>query len=209
MSDPKRYYRKKLTSYGLIYIGGEEVKMSVKNLSITGLLAELSGDSPIQTIQELFSAISVSTKVDLYLPEMRLMGEAEVVRADLIEDHIYLALEFTHLSHDVENTLYKRKVYRKELVSPGQIVFNKKKYTFTTRNVSVTGLMIHLPEKVEVEVDTHTIFDFKLLKLRGEIRVVWVDAAEDGGTYMGLEYMHMEKTDIKGVPRFAAPPEKG
>ncbi len=207
MSDPKRYYRKNLTSHGLIYIGGEEVEMSVKNLSITGLLAELSSSSPIQTIEDLFNAISASTKVDLYLPDMRLMGEAEVVRADLVEGHIHLALVFTHISHDVENTLYKRKAYRKDIISPGQIVFNKKKYAFTTRNVSVTGLMVHLAEKIEVPNDTHTIFDFKLLKLRGEIRVVWSEPAEDGGTYMGLEYMHMEKTDIKGIPRFA-PPEK-
>lgn len=207
MSDPKRYYRKKLTSHGLIYIGGEEVEMSVKNLSITGLLAELSSSSPIQTIEELFNAISASTKVDLYLPDMRLMGEAEVVRADLVEDHIHLALVFTHIFHDVENTLYKRKAYRKDIISPGQIVFNKKKYAFTTRNVSVTGLMVHLAEKIEIPNGTHTIFDFKLLKLRGEIRVVWSEASEDGGTYMGLEYMHMEKTDIKGIPRFA-PPEK-
>lgn len=202
MSEPKRYYRKKLTSHGLIYIGGEEVEMSVKNLSITGLLAELSGDSPIQTIEELFNAISVSTKVDLYLPEMRLMGEAEVVRADLVEGHIHLALEFTQLSHDVDNTLYKRRAYRKEIVSPGQIVFNKTKYAFTTRNVSVTGLMIHLAEKIDVPDGTETIFDFKLLKLRGAIRVVWSEPAQDSGTYMGLEYLHMEKTDIKGIPRF-------
>lgn len=204
MSEAKRYYRKNLSSQGLIYIAGEEVEMSVRNLSITGLLAELSNNSLIRTIEDLFEAIKLSTKVDLYLPEMRMMGEAEVARAELIEGHIYLALEFCHISHDVDNTLYKRKAYRKELVAPGLIVFNKKKYAFTTRNVSVTGLMAYLTEKIEVAEGTVTIFDFKHLNLRGEIKVVWTEAAEDGGTYMGLEYMHMEKTDIKGIPRFVA-----
>lgn len=199
-----RYYRKNLSAHGLIYIAGEEIEMSVRNLSITGLLAELGDDSPIRSMAELFAAIQESTKVDLYLPEMRLMGEAEVVRADLIDGRIYLALEFCNISHDVDNTLYERAAYRKELVAPGLIVFNKKKHSFTTRNVSVTGLMVHLAEKIEVDPGTVTIFDFKLLKLRGKIKVAWVKAAEDGGTYMGLEYVQMEKTDIKGIPSFSA-----
>jgi hypothetical protein len=202
MSEGKRYYRKKLTSQGLIYIAGEEIEMSVRNLSITGLLAELSSNPAISSIADIFAAIKVTTKVDIYLPEMRLMGEAEVVRADLIEGHIYLALEFCQLSHDVDNTLYTRKAYRKEMVAPGLIVFNREKYTFTTRNVSVTGLMVHLEEKLEVADGTMTVFDFKRLNLRGEIKVVWSEPAEDGGTYIGLEYVHMEKTDIKGIPSF-------
>lgn len=200
--DKPRYYRKNFTSHGLIYIAGEEIEMSVKNLSITGLLAELSGSSPIHNIEELFEAIKASTRVDLYLPELRLMGEAEVARADLIDGQIFLALEFCHISHDVDNALYKRKAYRKELVAPGLIVFNQKKHSFTTRNVSIKGLMIHLAEKIEAAEGTVTIFDFKHLNLRGKIRVVWAEAAEDGGTYMGLEYVQMEKTDIEGIPRF-------
>lgn len=202
LDEPIRYYRKKLTSHGLIYIAGEEIDIAVKNLSITGLLAELSNEVRVQTIEDIFEAISISIKVDLYLPEMRLMGEAEVVRADLIGDHIHLALVFTHITHDVDNVLYKRKNYRKDLVSPGQIVFEQKKYAFTTRNVSVTGLLIHLDEKIEVEEGAVTIFDFKHLNLRGHIKVVWVEDCKDGGTYMGLEYVDMEKTEIKGIPRF-------
>jgi hypothetical protein len=207
MSEAKRQYRKKLTSHGLIYIAGEEVEMSVVNLSITGLLAELTHSTAIHSIEDLFSALKSSTKVDIYLPEMRLMGEADVVRADLIDGHIYIALEFCHLSHDVDNVLYKRKAYRKEIISPGQIVFNGKKYPFTARNVSVTGLMIHLSDRLEIPDGIETIFDFKRLNLRGKIKVIWSAPDEDGGTYMGLEYVQMEKTDIKGIPCFA-PEEK-
>ncbi len=203
MSDAKRYYRKKLTSHGLIYIADQEVEMQVKNLSVTGLLAELSADSTIHSMEDLFTAIKDSAKVDIYLPEMRLMGEANVVRADLIDGHIYLALEFCHLEHDVDNNLYKRHAYRKELVAPGIIVFEHQKYSFTTQNVSVKGLMIHLAEKIAVPDGTVTIFDFKRLNLRGEIKVIWSEPAEDGGTYMGLEYVHMAKTDIHGIPSFS------
>jgi hypothetical protein len=202
MSEKKRYYRKKLTSHGFIFIAGEEIEVSVRNLSVTGLLAELSRNSAIRSIQDLFDAIKASTEVDIYLPEMHLAGEAEVVRADLIDGQIYVALEFTHITYDVDDLLYKRKNYRKEMVAPGQIVFDGEKYDFTTRNVSVTGLLIHLDERIAVKEGTVTIFDFKRLNLRGHIKVVWVEEAEEGGTYMGLEYVQMEKTDIKGIPSF-------
>lgn len=204
MSEKKRYYRKNLTSQGLIYIADQELEISIRNLSITGLLAELSDNPCVKSMQELFDALKESPKVDLYLPEMRMIGDAEVVRADLVENHIYLALEFSNIAYDVDNVLYKRKAYRKELEDKGQIVFFGKRHPFTTRNVSVNGLMIHLKQRLDVKPDTLTIFDFKRLGLRGEIKVVWVEEAEEGGTLMGLEYVHMEKeqSNIKGIPKF-------
>lgn len=203
MSDEKRSYRKSLTSHGLIYMGGEELEISVRNLSITGLLAELDGNAGIDDIKDVFKSVKLSPTIDLYLPEMHIAGEAEIVRADMIDEHIYLALEFRNVSHDVDNVLYKRKAYRKNMTAPGQIIFHGKKYDFNTKNVSVDGLMILLKEKIEVKEGAITIFDFKRLQLRGEIKVAWVDYTEDGGTLMGLQYVHMEKLNIIGIPRFA------
>ena len=202
MSEQNRPYRTNLTSYGLVYMGGEEIEISVRNLSITGLLAELDDNIGIHDIKDLFKSVKLSPTIDLYLPDMHLAGEAEIVRADMIDGCIYLALEFRNVSYDVDNVLYKRKAYRKNMTAPGQIIFDGNKYDFNTKNVSVDGLMIHIEEKIEVEEGVVTIFDFKRLQLRGEIKVVWVDYTEDGGTLLGLQYMHMEKEDITGIPRF-------
>ena len=203
MSEQKRPYRTNLTSYGLIYMGGEELELSVRNLSITGLLGELDDNINIHDIKDVFKSVKLSPTIDLYLPEMKLAGEAEIVRADMIDGRIYLALEFRNVSYDVDNVLYKRKAYRKNMTAPGQIVFDGNKYDFYTKNVSVDGLMIHLKESIEVKEGTVTIFDFKRLQLRGEIKVAWVDYTEDGGTLLGLQYVHMEKQDVIGIPRFA------
>jgi hypothetical protein len=122
-------------------MGGEELEISVRNLSITGLLAELDDNIGIHDIKDVFKSVKLSPTIDLYLPEMHLAGEAEVVRADMIEGRIYLALEFRNVSYDVDNVLYKRKAYRKNMTAPGQIVFDGNKYDFNTKNVSVDGLM--------------------------------------------------------------------
>ncbi len=197
-----RPYRKNLMSHGLIYMGGEEQEITIKDLSLTGVLAELKCDQASRDVKDIFIKLSASTTIDLYLPEMRLAGEAEVVRVDMINDHILLALEFKNVVYDVDNQLYKRKAYRKSMAAPGKILLNGEYRDFKTVNVSVDGLMISLAESIDVEVGQVTVFEFEQLELDGEIKVMWVERTADGGTLLGLQYVHMGKTTIKGIPRF-------
>ncbi|MCK9395464.1 MAG: PilZ domain-containing protein [Methylobacter sp.] len=201
--DVNRSYRKKLMSRGLIYMGGEEREITIKDLSLTGVLAELRGDQISNDAKDIFNMLSESTVIDLYLPEMRLAGEAEVVRVDMLADHILLAVEFKNVSYDVDNQLYKRKVYRKNMAAPGKILLNGEYREFTTVNVSVDGLMINLAEPIAVEPGEITMFEFERLGLEGEIKVIWVERTADAGILIGLQYVNMEKTAIKGIPRFA------
>lgn len=201
MSDTKRQYRKNLTSEGLIYLGGKELAISVRNLSITGLLAELSDNDEISDINEVFESIKLTPTIDIYLPEMRLAGEADIVRADMLDKQVYLAMEFRNLSYDANNMLYKRKAYRKNMTSSGEIVLNGEKHEFITKNVSIDGLMILLSKNIEVREGLITIFDFERLKLRGKIKVVWVEH-DDDSTLMGLQYVQLENEEIQGIPGF-------
>ncbi len=202
MSEEKRSYRTSLSSHGLIYIVGKELEITVRNLSITGLLAELDTNKLIKGVDDFFHAIELSATIDLYLPEMRVAGEADVVRAEKIDDRIYFALEFRNLSYDVNNLLYKRKAYRKSVTASGEIIFNNETFVFLTQNVSVDGLMIQLKEKIDVELGIVTTFDFKHIDLKGDIKVIWVEYEDDGSTLMGLQYVSMMKEDIEGIPRF-------
>ncbi|TAN70820.1 MAG: PilZ domain-containing protein [Methylobacter sp.] len=200
--DLNRPYRKKLMTQGLIYMGEEEHEITLKDLSLTGVLAELKPDHASLGIKDIFNMLSASTTIDLYIPEMRLAGEAEVVRVDMLSDHILLALEFRNMVYDVDNQLHKRKVYRKNMSAPGKILLNGVYHEFTTVNVSVDGLMINLAESIAVEAGEITVFEFERLGLEGEIKVMWSERTADSGTLLGLQYMHMEKTAIKGIPRF-------
>ncbi|MCK5890046.1 MAG: PilZ domain-containing protein, partial [Methylococcales bacterium] len=180
----------------------EELEISVKNLSITGLLAELEGSDSAYGIDEVIKSVELSSMVDLYLPEMRVAGDAEVMRIDQTDDNVCLALDFRNLTYEVSNLLYKRQSYRKSMTAPGQIMFKGKKYPFFTKNVSVGGLTIMVNDNIDVQPDLVTIFDFKKLEIRGEVRVVWVDHVADDFTLMGLQYIHMATENISGIPRF-------
>lgn len=198
-----RPYRKNLMSHGLIYMGGEEREITIKDISLTGVLAELKADQISSDTRNIFNMLTASTTIDLYLPEIGLAGEAEVVRVDMFSDHMLLALEFRNIAYDVNNQLYKRKAYRKKMVAPGKILLNGEYREFNTVNVSVDGLMVNIAEAIDVKEGEITVFEFEQLGLDGEIKVAWAERTAEGGTLLGLQYMHMEKTEIKGVPRFA------
>ena len=195
--------RTNLVSEGFIYMGEEEHKITVKNLSISGVLAQLNTDREDIDIKYVFNQLLVSTVIDLYLPEMRLVGDVEVVRGDMEEGHILLALEFKNIAFDIDKDLNKRKVYRKNMPDSGKILLNGQYYNFTSVNVSVDGLMICLPEAIAVEVGTITRFEFKRLELEGEIKMIWGDLISDGRTLIGLQYVHLDKNALKKIPRFS------
>ena len=195
--------RTSLVSEGFIYMGEEEHKITVKNLSINGVLAQLNTDREDIDIKYVFNQLLVSTVIDLYLPEMRLVGDVEVVRGDMEEGHILLALEFKNIAFDIDKDLNKRKVYRKNMPDSGKILLNGQYYNFTSVNVSVDGLMICLPEAIAVEVGTITRFEFKRLELEGEIKMIWGDLISDGRTLIGLQYVHLDKNALKKIPRFS------
>ncbi len=204
MPDNRRFYRKSLHASGLIFLAGEELEIAVKNFSVTGLLIELLSNPIIQDVADLFQTIEAnSTIVDIYLPEMRLAGEVRIIRADLENDIFLLALEFVRISYDVDSVFYKRKVYRKSLEAIGHIGLYGCKQMFKTINVSVEGLMVYMEGKVDVEPGLVTAFEFDYLNLLGEIQVIWVEDDPNGGTLMGLHYLHMSRSRIKGIPRFA------
>ena len=204
----RQSYRTRLAAKGLIFIGGEELELKVKNLSLTGLLAVLQTGKKIKNIKDVFGAISSSAMVDIYIKDLQLAGEAEVVRAEVEADEILIALEFKNITYNVNDLLYKRKAYRKNMESIGHIVVGSGFYVFNTRNVSVYGMMIHIAQKLEVEIGLVTQFDFEELGIKGEIRVVWSEIEQDqeeeaGGTLIGLQYLHLENTELLNIPRFA------
>ena len=93
--------RTNLVSNGSIYMGEEEHKITIKNISINGVLARLDSNREDIDIKYIFNQLQISTIVDLYLPEMRLAGEVEVVRADMVEGHILLAMAFKNIAYEI------------------------------------------------------------------------------------------------------------
>jgi hypothetical protein len=196
-----RPYRKLLTANAMVYFADEEYDITIKNLSISGVLAQLVPAAG-KSVKEVFDLLSASNIIDLFLPGVSLAGEVEVVRLELQDDHIVLGLQFKDIAHCVNNPLYKRKAYRKKIAGSGFILLNDEYLEFNSVNVSVDGILIYLNKDVPVEVGTSTVFEFKQLELEGEIQVKWVEPVGGGGKLMGLQFLGKEISAIKGIPNF-------
>jgi hypothetical protein len=199
-SSAKRSYRKNLVTSGLIYINGEEREVSVSNISMTGISVQFGC---VDGAENSFNDNLITKIIDFYLPHLRLVGSAEIVRVSKQEGRVSLALKFKDISYDIDSLLYKRKVYRKNLSISGRILLNNRYVDFQTVNVSVEGLMVRLTEVANVAEGITTQFEFANLSLKGEVQVVWVDSDSKGGTLLGLKYINMNTDKIKGIPRFS------
>lgn len=197
-----RSYRTLLSSDGLVFLGGEELQLNIRNLSVTGLLAELKPGNHIRNIDHVHEALEVSTTVDVFIPELKLAGEAEVARAEEEGVTMLLGMEFKNIVYEASDLLYKRKVYRKSLVANGIIGINSRMLDFEARNVSVEGMMVSLNQAIEVEPGLITIFDFTDLGIKGKIKVIWCEVINDNTTLLGLEYVSMENNHALAVPGF-------
>ncbi|WP_198246555.1 PilZ domain-containing protein [methane-oxidizing endosymbiont of Gigantopelta aegis] len=195
-----RAYRKNLATEGLVYISGAEIGIRVINLSITGVLVELLDNDVIGEAKDIFEAARISPVIDIYLPQLRIAGEAEIVRMENKNNSIQIGLEFCHINYEVDHLLYQRKAYRKNLTAPGKIMFHGETYVFTTENVSVEGLMIRIGDELDIHPGTITTYEFSRLDLSGQIKVIW-STTENYTTLMGLEYLYLQK-DVEGIPRF-------
>ncbi|WP_347987877.1 PilZ domain-containing protein [Methylomonas sp. AM2-LC] len=183
-----RMARETLHGLGWVCIGSVEHKISLLNVSLTGILAELQYNDQVPDYYELFKSLQAAPLIDFYLPEMRLAGEAVVVRVESIKCGFHLGIEFRNLTSNIDELLYKRRVFRKNLVSLGHIFFHDNHYSFNTESVSVYGMVIRILNRIDFEIGSVTRFEFKQLDLQGEVQIIWGDR-DYNSTLLGLQFL--------------------
>lgn len=195
MNEDKRYYRKNLSSQGLLYLSGEELDMEIKNISVTGMLIKIKNPPEGRTLDELFENISQQPVLDVFIAKMALACEVTVVRADIDETEISLAVEFRKVSARPDNALYKRQFYRKNMEGSGFIVLNGKIYPVESINASKGGLMVQVIEPVEAKPGRMVVFRYDGLEFNGDVYVVWVSSQSDGSAILGLQFVDDEESE--------------
>jgi hypothetical protein len=202
MTELRHNFHKKASFSGFIFISGTEYKMQVRDLSISGMLAAIDIPAIVVGQHDLSTLLKHSDVIDFYIEKLNLAGEAKVTRVDKGDNHVLIGLEFKHISYDTEKFLNKREVYRKSMDALGHIKISDKVYEFKARDVSVDGLMAYLPERIDILQDMHAKFKFDELRLFGEVKVIWFEYDDQGGTLLGLKYEHMKTAAVKDIPQF-------
>lgn len=188
---------------GLIFLAGKELSFTIKNLSISGILAQISCNQDTQGSDEIVNALSSASAIDLFIPDIRFACEAEVIRVNLHGNEVQFALEFKSVFTNVNDETCRRKAYRKNMTGTGHILLNEDYLEFNAVNVSVDGMMLRLPNIINVAPRTSTYLEFKKLGLAGTATVVWVDHSAKGGTAMAVRFSKSIRDVMKAkVPEF-------
>jgi hypothetical protein len=196
-----RMARETLHGLGWLCIGSVEHQISLLNVSLTGILAELEYNDQVPDYYELLKSLQAAPLIDFYLPDMRLAGEAVVVRVESIKCGFQIGIEFRNLTSNIDELLYKRRVFRKNLIPHGQIFFNDGHYVFNTESVSVYGMVIRILNRIDFEIGRVTRFEFKQLDLQGEVQIIWGDR-DYNSTLLGLQFLHKARGALADVKQF-------
>ena len=107
----QRFNRETVNLKGVIYLN-EIDDILVKNISITGMLAELDQKKDGENdIRNIFNSLKASTIVDFFIPSKRMAGKAEVTRADVSQNKILLGLEFKSMLYNAEDFIFRGPPY--------------------------------------------------------------------------------------------------
>jgi hypothetical protein len=100
MKKPKitRAFRKKYLANGTIKYLSKTYNIRVKDLSTTGIFALLQGDLDNDGRIELVKLLSPGTIVDLYVSDLAIMGKANIVRIEVQNNELLIALNFGELT---------------------------------------------------------------------------------------------------------------
>ena len=202
MNNLRENYRENVSMAGWLFMAGVEHKMQIHNLSISSVLASIEPTAVIKNEQDIFKIMQDSSLVDIYIKTLSVAGEAEIVRVEMKDNRILISMEFKQVVYNAESLLYKRKVYRKNMDTPGKILIFDTVYNFIACNVSVTGLMIRIPDKIDLQEGVLTEIKFDNLQIHGKAVVIWAEQVENDGTLIGLEYKRMKKADLSSIPKF-------
>lgn len=202
-------YQKPINSRGWVYLDGEMREITVKSISIVGALAQLHLDDSNFSSKRTLHHLSSIKSIDFFLPHLQLSGAAKITNVDTSQEDILLELEFENLAYTVDEPVFKRKSYRKEVAIPGKITIKDQAYPFVTVNISMDGLMIRLPKAVSLEKDWFMPFEFTNSDLKGYVKVVWTQTKGDNETLVGLQYAkpkakHLAQNQAKAEPSQAS-----
>lgn len=199
MDQINQEYKKKFVSTGQMFAAGELLNFTGYDISVKGIVAEMVPGAFLTDYEDFDRLIKESPIVQIFVKDLMLTGEAEIVWLNVESDGgILLGLEFRDVIYNAEKLWHKRRYFRKSKKAPGILIADEVKFPFESINISVDGIMICLTEDAEkaiaVEPPFSTGYVVKIisqeLNVRALAKIAWID--RDTHTTMGLRYLQVD-----------------
>ena len=194
MFQDRKEYRKNFNSSGQLHLAGETLEFMSHDVSVNGILIEVKPGRLLASFDDFEKFLKENAKAELFVKDLMLTGEAEVMWVRNEDGKIIMGLEFREVMHNAERLWLKRQYYRKEQAFSGYLIMNNRRIDFEGLNVSVDGLMIYLKESNEcfAKGSVTRLFS-EALHIKALAKICWVKKeGQGGGIFIGLRYLSGE-----------------
>ncbi len=198
MVENRQAYRKNLISSGQLYAAGELLNFIGYDVSVKGMSVEVIPGSFLADAEDFENLVKENATVEIFVKDLMLTGEADIIWVVNEDDAIHLGLEFKNVIYNAEKLWHKRRYFRKSKRAPGLLLADEQKFAFESINISVDGMMIHLVEGDEVSKPKDAKFSVgfvvkiisQALSIKAVAKIAWIDT--ETKTTMGLRYLSVE-----------------
>jgi len=197
MIQDRKEYRKTFTSNGSIYLGGEKLLFKGYDVSVRGMQIELEPGTLVQTVSDVVQIIESNSTAEIYVEELGLTGEVELIWVKEEEDKILIGIEFRDVMHNAGKLWRKRKYYRKKLLKAGSLIVQNQEMDFECLDFSVEGMRLRIdrPDDIVLQPGGDAKVISEKLGLEAMAKIIWVNRNEDDATtYLGLRYLEIENS---------------
>ena len=193
MFQERNEYRKKLNSSGQIYLGGVDLEFTGSDISVKGMRIELEPGGLIADINDVNALIKEITVAEIYVSELMLTGEVEIVWVNSEKNKIIMGLEFRDVIYNAKKMWRKRKYYRKQVKEFGHLIVNDNIIDFECRDISIDGMRLYVKNREGLSAGHVVKVVSEALAIKAMAKIIWLNEETDGqGAMLGLRYFTIE-----------------
>lgn len=189
----RKEYRKKLFSTGQLYAGGEMLEIRSFDISVNGIMAEVSQGRFLRTAADFNALISECGLVEIFVHELFLAGQAEIVWVKEDAGQIILGIEYRNVSHNQQKLWVRRQAYRHKQSFNCSVRMADLTLDAQGLNISVNGLSIQGDFKGG-KLQPGSIVQLEMQDIpvaKAVSRVIWRQESDSGLIALGLRYLEL------------------
>ena len=191
MLKERKEYRKKFNAAGQIFLGGETLCFSCHDVSVKGAMLDVLPGILLTTVDDFVAMLNEDQRAEIFIEDLMMSGEANVIWAKENDDRVLLGVEFTNVLPNAVKLWRLRRNYRKKQVFSTELIIEKDRFNVEAINFSLDGVCLrtairHPSLKVDALVKLHV----PAYSANAFGKVIWINE-EDGIVEFGLQIITM------------------
>ncbi len=193
MTQDRKEYRKSFNSSGQLYVAGEFLDFIGYDVSVKGILIEVVPGLLLAKIDDFEALLKENNSAEIYVKDLMLTGETDIVWAKQDNGKIMLGLEFRDVMYNANKLWRKRRTYRSKNKFTGYLIADNNSIGFQGLNLSVDGMALKLDQQ-ESSLKPGTIIKFQVHSpdSRGAAKIVWINTNDPESCVLGLKYLAVD-----------------